>query len=341
MPVGRANRRAFIAGLGGAAAWPLVARGQQPAMPVIGFLNAASPDQFAHVVRAFHLGLSETGYVEGRNVAIEYRWAENQYDRLPTLAADLVRRRVSVITTGSAVLAAVAAKAATATIPIVFLTGADPVQLGLVASLNQPGGNLTGVTTLNMEMTPKRLEVLRELLPTTTMVAVLVNPINTPATVETEIRQAQAMADILGLQPVHVLQASTDDDLNSAFLTLTQSRAGGLVISADTFFSGKSAQLAALASRHAVPTISPYREFVAAGGLMSYGGSVTELYRLVGVYTGRILNGEKPADLPVQQVTKVEFVINLKTAKANLKTAKALGLTVPISLVSRADEVIE
>jgi putative tryptophan/tyrosine transport system substrate-binding protein len=335
MQFSQLKRRNFITLLGGAAAcWPLAAHAQQPAMPVVGFLNAASPDLFAHVVRAFHLGLSETGYVEGRNVAIEYRWAENQYDRLPALAAELVRRRVSVITTGSATLAALAAKAATTTIPIVFLMGADPVQFGLVASLNRPGGNLTGVTTMNVEMTPKRLQVLRELLPTTTIMAVLVNPINTPASVETEVRQVQAAARTLGLQMVHVLQASTERDLDSAFSTLVQRRTGGLVISADTFFSGKSVELAALASRHAVPTISPYREFVTAGGLMSYGGSVTELYRLVGVYTGRILKGERPADLPVQQVTKVELVINLKTAKA-------LGLTVPTSLIGRADEIIE
>jgi putative tryptophan/tyrosine transport system substrate-binding protein len=328
------KRREFITLLGSAAAWPLAALAQQPAMPVVGFLNAASPDLFAHVVRAFHLGLSETGYVEGRNVAIEYRWAENQYDRLPELAAELVRRRVSVITTGSSTLAALAAKAATTTLPIVFLMGSDPVQFGLVASLNRPGGNLTGITTLNLEMTPKRLQVLRELLPTTTIMAVLVNPINTPATVETEVRQVQAAAHTLGLQMVHVLQASTERDLDSAFSTLIQRRAGGLVISADTFFSGKSVELAALASRHAVPTISPYRDFVTAGGLMSYGGSVTELYRLAGVYTGRILKGEQPADLPVQQVTKVQLAINLKTAKA-------LGLTVPTSLIGRADEIIE
>jgi putative ABC transport system substrate-binding protein len=278
--------------------------------------------------------LSETGYVEGRNVAIEYRWAENQYDRLPELAAELVRRRVSVITTGSSTLAALAAKAATTTLPIVFLMGSDPVQFGLVASLNRPGGNLTGITTLNLEMTPKRLQVLRELLPATTIMAVLVNPTNAPATVETEVRQVQAAAHALGLQMVHVLQASTERDLDSAFSTLIQRRAGGLVISADTFFSGKSVELAALASRHAVPTISPYRDFVTAGGLMSYGGSVTELYRLAGVYTGRILKGEQPADLPVQQVTKVQLAINLKTAKA-------LGLTVPTSLIGRADEIIE
>ncbi len=329
------KRREFITLLGSAAAaWPLAALAQQPAMPVVGFLNAASPDLFAHVVRAFHRGLSEMGYVEGRNVAIEYRWAENQYDRLPELAAELVRRRVSVITTGSSTLAALAAKAATTTLPIVFLMGADPVQFGLVASLNRPGGNLTGITTLNLEMTPKRLQVLRELLPTTTIMAVLVNPTNAPATVETEVRQVQAAAHTLGLQMVHVLQASTERDLDSAFSTLIQRRAGGLVISADTFFSGKSVELAALASRHAVPTISPYRDFVTAGGLMSYGGSVTELYRLAGVYTGRILKGEQPADLPVQQVTKVQLAINLKTAKA-------LGLTVPTLLIGRADEIIE
>jgi len=329
------KRREFITLLGSAAAaWPLAALAQQPAMPVVGFLNAASPDLFAHVVRAFHLGLSEAGYVEGRNVAIEYRWAENQYDRLPELAAELVRRRVSVITTGSSTLAALAAKAATTTLPIVFLMGSDPVQFGSVVSLNRPGGNLTGITTLNLEMTPKRLQVLRELLPTTTIMAVLVNPTNAPATVETEVRQVQAAAHTLGLQMVHVLQASTERDLDSAFSTLIQRRAGGLVISADTFFSGKSVELAALASRHAVPTISPYRDFVTAGGLMSYGGSVAELYRLAGVYTGRILKGEQPADLPVQQVTKVQLAINLKTAKA-------LGLTVPTSLIGRADEIIE
>jgi putative tryptophan/tyrosine transport system substrate-binding protein len=328
------RRREFISLLGGAVAWPLAARAQQPALPVIGFLNAASPDLFAHIVHAFRLGLNETGYVEDQNVTVEYRWAENQYDRLPALAAELVRRRVSVITTGSATLAALAAKAATATIPIVFLTGADPVKVGLVTSLNRPGGNLTGITTLNTEITPKRLEVLRELLPTTTTMAVLVNPLNSPVTVEAELKQAREAAHTLGLQTIYVLQASTERDLDSAFSNLIQMRAGGLVIAGDTFFSGKSTELAALASRHAVPTISPYRDFVTAGGLMSYGGSITELYRLVGVYTGRILKGERPADLPVQQVTKVDFVINLKSARA-------LGLKMPISLLGRADEVIE
>jgi putative ABC transport system substrate-binding protein len=329
------RRRQFFTLLGGAvASWPLAARAQQPAMPVVGFLNAASPNLFAHVVSAFHLGLNETGYVEGRSVAIEYRWAENQYDRLPALADDLVRRRVNVIATGSATLATLAAKAATTTIPIVFLTGADPVKEGFVDSLNRPGGNLTGVTTLNVEIAPKRLEMLHELLPTTTIMAVLVNPINYQGVVTSQLSDAQAAAHTLGLQTIHVLQASTEPDLNSAFSTLVQRRAGGLVISADTFFSSKSIELAALASRHAVPTISPYREFVEAGGLMSYGASVTDLYRMVGVYTGRILKGEKPDDLPVQQATKTELVINLKTAKA-------LGLTVPPTLLARADEVIE
>jgi putative ABC transport system substrate-binding protein len=329
------RRRDFVALLGGAAAaWPLGARAQQAAMPIVGFLNAASPDIFAHVVSAFRLGLNEMGFVEGRNVAIEYRWAENQYDRLPALADDLVRRRVNVIATGSATLAVVAAKAATTTIPIVFLTGADPVKERFVASLSRPGGNLTGVTTLNVEIAPKRLEVLRELLPTTTIMAVLVNPINYQAVVESQLRDAQTAAYTLGLQTIHVLEASTERDLDSAFSTLIQLRVGGLVISPDTFFSGKSAELAALASRHAVPTISPYREFAAAGGLMSYGGSLTDLYRLVGVYTGRILKGEQPADLPVQQLTKVELAINVKTARA-------LGLEVPPMLLARADEVIE
>jgi putative ABC transport system substrate-binding protein len=328
------ERRKFLATLGGAVAWPLAARAQQKAMPVVGFLNAASPDVSAHVVGAFRLGLNETGYVEDRNVAVEYRWAENHYDRLPALAAELVDRRVSVIATGRNTLAALAAKAATTTIPIVFLMGGDPVKAGLVTSLNRPGGNVTGVTTLNVEITPKRLEVLRELLPTTSIMAVLINPLNNPAIVEAERRQAQEAANTLGLQMIHVLQASTERDLDDAFSTLIQRRAGGLVITADTFFSGKSAELAALAFRHAVPTISPYREFVAAGGLMSYGGSVTELYRLIGVYTGRVLKGEQPANLPVQQLTKVELAINLKTAKA-------FGLTVPNSLIGRADEIIE
>jgi len=330
------GRRELLVALGGAAAWPLAAHAQQPTMPVIGFVSSYSPsDAFAQrLLAAFHHGLKQAGYVENQNVAIEYRWAGSEYERLTALATELARRPVNVIATGSSSLAVLAAKTATTTIPIVFLMGGDPVKLGLVASLNRPGGNLTGITTLNTEITPKRVEVLRELVPTTTIMAVLVNPTNNPANVEVEIRQAEAAANSLGLQTIHILQASTEPDLDGVFSTLIQQRAGGLVITADTLFSGKSAELAALASRHSMPTISPYREFVTAGGLMSYGGSVNELYRLVGVYTGRVLNGENPADLPVQQVTKVELVINLKTAKA-------LGLDVPAALLARADEVIE
>jgi ABC-type uncharacterized transport system substrate-binding protein len=329
------RRRAFIGLLGSmAAGWPRAARAQQPTLPVVGFLNAASPDRFAHIERAFRLGLNETGYVEGRNVMIEYRWAEGRYDRLQALAADLVSRRVNVIATGSSIAAAMAAKAATATIPIVFLTGVDPVKDGLVTSLNRPGGNLTGVTTLNEEIEPKRFEVLRELLPTATTIALLINPNNLPAVVETQTRRAQELAHPLGLQMIHVLQAATEQELDSAFSAVIQRGASGLVIMSDTFFSGQSTQLAALALRHAVPTISPYRDFVTAGGLMSYGGNLTDQYRLVGVYVGRILKGEKPADLPVQQVTQVELIINLKTAKA-------LGLSVTPALLGRADKVIE
>jgi putative tryptophan/tyrosine transport system substrate-binding protein len=328
------NRREFITLLGGAAAWPLAAHAQQPGLPVVGFLNAASPDQFARVVEAFRVGMTELGYVEGRNVTIEYRWAEGHYERLPALATDLVSRRANVIATGSATSAALAAKAASSAIPIVFMLGTDPVEVGLVASLSRPGGNLTGVTTLNVEIVPKRLEALRELQPTTSIMAVLVNPINYSGTIEADLKQVRSAAQALGLQTVHILQASTEADLDIAFSRLVQLGAGGLVISADTFFSGQSQQLAALALRHAVPTVSPYREFVTAGGLMSYGASITDLYRLVGVYVGRILKGEKPADLPVQQATKLELVLNLKTAKA-------LGLDMPATVLARADEVIE
>jgi ABC-type uncharacterized transport system substrate-binding protein len=329
------TRREFVSLFGGAAvAWPLSARAQQPAMPVIGFLNAASPDQFAHVVAAVRIGLNELGYVEGKNVTIEYRWADGHYERLPALATDLVGRQAQVIATGSATSAAMAAKAATSAIPIVFMLGTDPVEVGLVASLSRPGVNLTGITTLNVEIVPKRLEVLRELLPATNIMAVLVNPINYSGTVEADLRQIRSAAKTLGLETIHILEASNDGDLHAAFLNLRQRQAGGLVISADTFFSGQSEQLAALALRHAVPTVSPYREFVTAGGLMSYGASITDLYRMVGVYVGRILKGERATELPVQQATKVELAINLKTAKA-------LGITIPPTLLARADEVIE
>jgi putative ABC transport system substrate-binding protein len=324
------RRRKFITLLGGAAAtWPLVAHAQQP-MPVIGFLNSASPGPFADRVRAFRQGLSETGYVDGQNVKIEYRWAEGQYDRLPTMAADLVRRQVTVIVAGGAGAQPVA-KAATTTIPIVFSIGSNPVEVGLVASLSRPGGNLTGVTTLNVEVGPKRLELLHELVPAANNIALLVNPTNPNA--EPLSKTMQAAARTLGLQ-LHALHASTERDFDTVFATLVRLRAGGLVITNDPFLVSRSEQLAALTVRHAVPTIYQYREFATAGGLMSYGVSDHDSYRLVGVYTGRILKGEKSADLPVQQTTKVELIINLKTAKA-------LGITVPQLLLGRADEVIE
>jgi putative tryptophan/tyrosine transport system substrate-binding protein len=325
------RRREFITLIGGAAAcWPLAARGQQPALPVVGFLNSRGPGDDQYLLAAFRQGLKEAGFVEGQNVAIEYRWAEGQYDRLPALAADLVHRQVAVIAANG--LAARTAKTATTTIPIVFVAGFDPVEVGLVASLNQPGGNITGVSVLDVELGPKRLELLHELVPTANGMAVLVNPTD-PARAETISRGLQAAASTLGLQ-LHVLHASTDHDFDTVFASLAQLKAGGLVISGDPFFNSRSEQLGALTSRHAVPAIHELPEFAAAGGLMSYGGSLTDAYRLVGVYTGRILKGEKPIDLPVQQYTKIELIINLRTAKA-------LGLTVPQILLGRADEVIE
>jgi ABC-type uncharacterized transport system substrate-binding protein len=327
------KRRDFIKVIAcSAVAWPLAARAQQSAMPVIGYLGSESPDVFAGRLRAFRQGLSETGYVEGKNVAIEYRWAENQYDRFPALMADLVRREVTVIVAVTGTPPALAAKAATATIPIVFVTAGDPVALGLVGSLNRPGGNLTGVATLTVELGPKQLEVLRELVPTATIIALLVNPTN-PTNAETLSRDLQAAARTLGLQ-LHVLHASTERDFDAVFASLPRLRAGALVIGSDPFFNSRSQQLAALALRYAIPTMYPFREYAMAGGLISYGNSFADAHRQVGIYTGNILKGEKPGNLPVQQSTKVELIINLKTANA-------LGLTVPLSLLGRADEVIE
>jgi putative ABC transport system substrate-binding protein len=333
------RRREFITLVGSAAAaWPLVARGQQAGtsrtqqlvMPVVGYLSAGSPEASSPRLRVLREGLSEVGYVEGRNLAIEYRWVGDRHDQLPAMAADLVRQKVAVIVAdGSAVAAA---KAATTTTPIVFWLAADPVASGLVASLNRPGGNVTGVTNMGAELTPKRLELMHELVPTAVEIALLVNPTNPLIDSQTAEAQAQAAARKLGLQ-LNILHASTDHDIDAALTTLVGRQPTGIVINPDRFFQSRAGQLAALAIRHSVPAIYHYREFAAAGGLMNYGGSVTS-FRTVGNYTGRILKGEKPTDLPVQQATKVELIINLKTAKA-------LGLTVPITLLGRADDVIE
>jgi putative ABC transport system substrate-binding protein len=324
------QRREFIKVIAGStAAWSFGARAQQPTISVIGFLSSRSPGENPTILAAFLRGLKEAGYVEGQNVTVEYRWADGQYDRLPALAADLVGRRVAaIVVNGPAVQTA---KAATSTIPIVFVVGFDPLAFGLVASLNRPGGNLTGVSVLDVEIGAKRLELLHELVPTATIIALLVNP-TTPAA-ETIARDARAAARALGLQ-LHVLHASSDRDFDTVFETVAQLRAGALVIGGDPFFTSRSQQLAKLTVDHAVPTIYEFREFTAAGGLLSYGTSIVDAYRLAGVYTGRILKSEKPSDLPVQQATKVELIINLKTAKA-------LGLSVPQTLLARADEVIE
>jgi putative tryptophan/tyrosine transport system substrate-binding protein len=325
------RRREFITMIGGLAAWPLAVRAQQRVLPVVGFVNVASVKEgYAPFLSAFLKGLSEAGYVDGQNVTIEYRWAEGRADRLSALVADLVQRRVNVIAATST-QAALAAKAANTTIPIVFEMASDPVRLGLVASLNWPGGNITGVTNANVGIAPKRLQLLHELVPTVVM-ALLVNPAN-PTLAETNTKELQAAARALGLE-LHVLNASTERDFDEVFTKLIQLRAGGLVIGPDTFFTSQKEQLAALAVRHAVPTIYQTREFALAGGLLSYGADTADAYRLTGNYVGRVLRGEKPADLPVQQATKIELYINLKTAKA-------LGVTVPNTLIGRADEVIE
>jgi putative tryptophan/tyrosine transport system substrate-binding protein len=327
------GRRQFVSALGGVAiAWPLAARAQQPTLPVVGYLSATSADANPGSLEAFREGLKVAGFVEGQNVTIDYRWANNESDRLPELAADLTRRKVSVIVAPDSTSAVKAAQKATSTIPIVFRIGTEPIKEGFVASLNRPGGNLTGLTTLGVELMPKRLELLREIKPMASIIALLVNPTN-PAIAEASAAELQAKVGGMGVQ-LHVLRASTEREIELVFMKLAQLRADGLVIATDAFFNTRNEQLATLALRYSVPAIYQFREFAVAGGLMSYGGSVPDIYRLVGAYTGRILKGEKPADLPVQQLTKVELIINLKTAKA-------LGLTVPLPLLGRADEVIE
>jgi putative ABC transport system substrate-binding protein len=327
------RRRKFITLLGGATiAWPLAARAQQKSIPVIGYLGNQSVDLWAGRLRAFRQGLSETGYIEGQNVTIEYRWAEGHHERFPAFAADFVRRGVNIIAAPGSTPAIVAAKAATTTIPVVFATSADPVEAGFVGSLGRPGGNLTGVTGLGVELGPKRLELLHEFVPTANIVALLVNPTN-PVLAKASSKELMAAANRLGLE-LQVLNASTERDFDRIFATLIQLRAGGLVIDGDNLFTTESEKLATLALRNAVPAIYQFREFAAAGGLMSYGESLTDAHRLVGVYTGNILNGKKPSELPVQQSTKFEFVVNLKTART-------LRLAIPSALLARADEVIE
>jgi putative tryptophan/tyrosine transport system substrate-binding protein len=325
------RRRDVLMLLGGAAVWTRPSRAQSPMMPVIGYLGPESPGLFASRLKAFHDGLAESGYVDGRNVAIEYRWAEGQYNRLPALAADLANRKVAVIVAPGGAPVALAAKSATATITIVFEMGGDPVELGLVDSLSRPGGNLTGVSSLSVEVSRKRLEFMHELLPTTAVFAVVINP--TSPTANSQLGNLHKAADTFGVR-LHVLRASTEQDFDTVFAALSQLPASGLVFTSDPYFANRSQQLAALAVRYAVPAITQSRDFTIAGGLMSYGGDFTQSHRRAGIYTGRILDGEKPSDLPVQLVTKVELFVNMKTANT-------LGVTFTPSLISGADEVIE
>jgi putative ABC transport system substrate-binding protein len=322
------RRRTFITGLGGAAVWPVVGRAQQPWMPVIGFLNSASPGPFALLLSAFREGLKDGGYVEGKNVTVEYRWAEGQYDRLPALAADLVGHRVTVIAATGGTVTGRAAKAATTTIPVVFIAGADPVGDGLVSSFNRPGGNVTGVSVYTSELAPKRLELLRELVPKATQIAVLMNPDN-----HADGRDMQNMMERAGL-PLLTLRARVETDLEREFVSASRQGAQALLVSADPFFNSERTQVVALAARYAMPAAYPWSEYAKVGGLMSYGTSIPGAYRQIGQYVTRILKGDKPADLPVEQPTKFEFVVNLRTAKV-------LGIDVPTSLLLRADEVIE
>jgi len=325
------RRREFITLLSGAAAWPLAARAQQSAMPVVGFLGTGSPQSDAFRVAAVRQGLTEAGYVEGQNVAFEYRWAENQYERLEALAAELVRRNVAVIASIGGINSAVAAKSSTAIIPIVFATGGDPIKAGLVASLNRPGGNVTGVSFLTETLVTKQFEVLHQTVPSATLIGLLVNPTLTIA--EAERSDLLATVESLG-QKLLIVKATTDSELDAAFVTLAQQHPGALMVMGDAFFLSRRDKLVELTARQRIPTVYNLREYVAAGGLMSYGTNITEAHRIAGLYAGRIIKGEKPADLPVQQSTKVEFAINLRTAKA-------LGLDVPLPLLGRADEVIE
>ena len=331
MQFGQLKRRELITLLGGAAAWPLAARAQQPAMPVIGFLTVVSPDGYSERLRGFRQGLKETGYVEGENVTVEYRWAENQFDRLPALAADLVRRQVAVIAAVSN-MAALTVKATTTTIPIVFMATEDPVKLGLVASFSRPGDNATGINFYSGELTAKRLELLREVVPAATRVAVLVNPTNA-LTTESTLRDVQSAARAMGLQ-IQVVNASTSHEINAAFATFVRERPDALFVGVDIFLNNRRAQLVNLAARYALPAIFANRDFAEIGGLMSYGSDIKDAFRQVGVYVGRILKGAKPAELPVVQASKFELVINAETARM-------LGLTVPPTLLATADEVIE